>query len=85
MSKIAGVAVRVYSAGTKPGTAVTDLSAQALAEVGIDISGQTPKLIDPQLVRDVDIVVTLGRGAHVELVLAPGSRTGTPTSLRTWH
>jgi protein-tyrosine-phosphatase len=39
MRKIAGDAVWVYSAGTKPGTAVTDLSAQALAEVGIDISG----------------------------------------------
>ena len=33
MSKIAGDTVQVYSAGTKPGTAVNDLSAQALAEV----------------------------------------------------
>ena len=30
MSKIAGDAVRVYSAGTKPGTAVTDLSGSSL-------------------------------------------------------
>jgi hypothetical protein len=42
MSKIAGDTVQVNSAGTKPGTAVNDLSAQALAEVGVDITGNTP-------------------------------------------
>ena len=72
MSKIAGDTVQVYSAGTKPGTAVNDLSAQALAEVGVDITGNTPTLIDPQLVRDVDVVVTLGREARVDPV--PGTR-----------
>ena len=64
--------MQVYSAGTKPGTAINDLSAQALAEVGVDITGNTPTLIDPQLVRDVDLVVTLGREAHVDPV--PGTR-----------
>ena len=72
MSKIAGDTVQVYSAGTRPGTAVNDLSAQALAEVGVDITGNTPTLIDPQLVRDVDVVVTLGREARVDPV--PGTR-----------
>ena len=72
MRKIAGDTVEVYSAGTKPGTAVNELSAQALAEVGVDITGNTPTLIDPQLVRDVDVVVTLGREAHVDPV--PGTR-----------
>ena len=68
MTKIAGDTVQVYSAGTKPGTAVNDLSAQALAEVGVDITGNTPTLIDPQLVRDVDLVVTLGRETNVDPV-----------------
>ena len=68
MRKIAGDAVQVHSAGTQPGTTINDLSAESLAEVGIDISDQTPKPIDPQLLRDVDIVVTLGREAHVEPV-----------------
>ena len=54
-----------------PITFVNDL-AQALAEVGVDITGNTPTLIDPQLVRDVDVVVTLGREAHVGSV--PGTR-----------
>jgi arsenate-mycothiol transferase len=72
MRKIAGDTVQVYSAGTKPGAAVNDLSAQALAEVGVDITGNTPTLIDPHLVRDVDVVVTLGREARVDPV--PGTR-----------
>ena len=72
MSKIAGDTVQVYSAGTKPGTAINDLSAQALAEVGVDITGNTPTLVDPNLVRDVDLVVTLGREANVDPV--PGTR-----------
>jgi arsenate-mycothiol transferase len=68
MRKIAVDAVHVYSAGTSPGTAFNDHSAQSLAEVGVDISDQTPQPVDPQLLRDVDIVVTLGREAHVEPV-----------------
>ena len=68
MRKVAGDSVDVYSAGTTPGTAVNTLSAQSLAELGIDITDQSPKLIDPQVVRDVDVVVTLGREAHVQPV-----------------
>ncbi|MBV6761405.1 arsenate-mycothiol transferase ArsC [Rhodococcus opacus] len=68
MRKAAGESVDVYSAGTKPGTAVNALSAESLLEVGVDITGETPTLIDPQLVRDVDLVVTLGREAHVDPV-----------------
>ena len=68
MRKAAGDAVEVYSAGTKPGNSVNALSAESLLEVGVDITGETPKLIDPQLVRDVDVVVILGREAYVDPV-----------------
>lgn len=64
--------VEVFSTGTKPGTAVNALSAEVLQEVGVDVTGETPKLVDPQLVRDVDLVVTLGREARVDHV--PGTR-----------
>lgn len=66
MRKIAGDTVQVYSAGIRPADAINDLSAQTLAEVEVDISGETPKPIDPQLLRDVDVVVILGREARVE-------------------
>ena len=40
-SRTAANIVHVHSVGTKPSTAVNDLSAQALAEVGVDITGNT--------------------------------------------
>ena len=72
MRRLAGDTVNVHSAGTKPGSAVNELSAQALLEVGVDISGEQPKLVDLELARDVDLVVTLGREAHLDAL--PGTR-----------
>src|SRR6185312_16087417 len=72
ISKIGGDTVEVYSAGTNPGAEINALSAEALREVGVDITANTPKPIDPQLIREVDVVVTLGRDARVPS--DPGSR-----------
>jgi len=72
MHQLAGDTVTVHSAGTNPGSAVNDLSAKALLEVGVDIAGTQPKLIDYQLARDVDLVVTLGREAQLDPL--PGTR-----------
>jgi len=71
MRKLAGDSVSVYSAGTKPGDSVNALSAAALAEVGVDISDETPKPIDQGLLHSVDFVITLGREARVEPVPGP--------------
>ena len=71
MRHLAGGRVEVHSAGTKPGTSVNTLSAQSLSEIGIDITGESPKPIDPQLVADVDVVVILGREAQLDPV--PGT------------
>ena len=64
MRKAAGGRVIAHSAGTDPGAQINALSAEALAEVGVDITGETPRPIDPDLLRTVDVVVTLGREAH---------------------
>jgi len=64
----AGDQIDVHSAGTRPGTKINDLSAAALAEVGVDITGEQPKPITEHAVRTADLVVTLGREAHVEPV-----------------
>src|SRR5690349_20751191 len=66
MRATAGPDIAVHSAGTDPGTSINALSAQSLAEVGVDISGESPKPIYPRLLRSVDLVVTLGREATVE-------------------
>ncbi|KKE98359.1 low molecular weight phosphatase family protein [Mycolicibacterium obuense] len=72
MRKLAGDRIDVYSAGTAPGSAINALSAQSLLEVGVDITGEQPKPIDPALLREVDLVVTLGREARVDV--PPGTR-----------
>ncbi|MBF6253934.1 low molecular weight phosphatase family protein [Nocardia farcinica] len=68
MRAAAGNQVEVHSAGTRPGTAINALSAESLREVGVDISGETPKPIDPALLASVDLVITLGREAHIDPV-----------------
>ncbi|MCO1656325.1 arsenate-mycothiol transferase ArsC [Pseudonocardia humida] len=66
MRAAAGTEVEVHSAGTDPGPSINALSARSLAEVGVDISAESPKPIDPKLLRSVDLVVTLGGEATVD-------------------
>ncbi|ABK65363.1 low molecular weight phosphatase family protein [Mycobacterium avium subsp. hominissuis] len=66
MRKVAGDTVDVFSAGTRPGDALNALSAESLAEVGVDISAEHPKPIDRDVLAHVDRVVVLGREAQVE-------------------
>jgi arsenate-mycothiol transferase len=72
MRKAAAGRVVAHSAGTDPGAKVNALSAEVLAEVGVDITGETPKPIDPELLRTVDVVVTLGREAQVDVPAGVG-------------
>ncbi|MGN2642233.1 low molecular weight phosphatase family protein [Nocardia takedensis] len=66
MRKAAGDRVEVHSAGTRPGAELNELSMQSLREVGVDPGPEQPKPIDARLLRAVDLVVTLGREAHID-------------------
>lgn len=79
MRQLAGDRVEVHSAGTRPGSTVNALSAEAVAELGADMSGETPTAIDPDLLRRVDRVVVLGDEAVVEY---DDDNVGT---IETWH
>ena len=79
MEARAGEAVEVHSAGLRPGNAVNALSAEAIAEVGADMSAGHPKPVDAELLGRVDRVVVLGDEAVVEPV--PGMRG----SITTWR
>jgi len=70
MRQVAGDRIAVHSAGTEPGRELNALSVQVLAEVGASTVGEYPKPIDPQLLRQVDLVVTLGREAQVGAAVA---------------
>ncbi|WP_160666981.1 arsenate-mycothiol transferase ArsC [Pseudarthrobacter sp. ATCC 49987] len=66
MNQLAGGAVTVYSAGTKPGKSLNPQSVDALAELGIDITGEHPKPVTDDVLNAVDAVIVLGNEAKVE-------------------
>jgi arsenate reductase (thioredoxin) len=53
---------RALSAGTKPGPAVHPEVAQAMREIGIDLSSATPRLLTDDLARQVNMLITMGCG-----------------------
>jgi arsenate reductase (thioredoxin) len=54
--------VEVRSAGSAPAATVNPAAVQAMAEVGIDIANETPKILTDQAVRESDVVITMGCG-----------------------
>ena len=69
---LAGEAVEVRSAGSAPGHQVNPAAVAAMAEVGIDISGQRPKVLTPDAVESSDVVITMGCGDACPIF--PGKR-----------
>jgi arsenate reductase (thioredoxin) len=54
--------VEVRSAGSEPAGQVNPAAVQAMAEVGIDIAAEKPKILTDQAVRESDVVITMGCG-----------------------
>ena len=54
--------VEVRSAGSEPAEQVNPAAVQAMAEVGIDIAAETPKILTDTAVRESDVVITMGCG-----------------------
>mgnify|MGYP001041619223 CR=1 FL=1 len=72
MRLLAGGPVEVRSAGTEPDARVHDVSAEAAAELGADLSDQVPTRLHTAMLIDADRVVILGNEAKVASV--PGMR-----------
>lgn len=62
LAHLGGGAVEVRSAGSQPAERVNPAAVAAMAEVGIDIAGQTPKVLTNEAVEVSDVVVTMGCG-----------------------
>ncbi len=62
LSHLAGDAIEVRSAGSAPAEAINSAAVEAMAEVGIDISEQSPKILTPDTVESSDVVITMGCG-----------------------
>jgi len=62
LAHLGGGQVEVRSAGSLPGEQVNPSAVEAMAEVGIDISAQTPKVLTHDAVQASDVVITMGCG-----------------------
>ena len=54
--------VEVRSAGSEPANQVNPAAVAAMAEVGIDIAAQQPKILTTEAVKASDVVITMGCG-----------------------
>jgi len=60
--KLAGDRAIAWSGGSEPGTSLNKYSVEAMAEIGIDITGEFPKPWTEETLRAADVIVTMGCG-----------------------
>jgi protein-tyrosine-phosphatase len=68
----AGGRVGVHSAGSVPGETLNPAVVTAMAELGLDISSETPKRLTDEIALRADVIVTMGCGD--ECPAYPGKR-----------
>jgi protein-tyrosine-phosphatase len=62
MSTLSGGKVEVLSAGSAPKDSINPIAVEAMAEVGIDIANNVPKILTAEAVQQSDVVITMGCG-----------------------
>jgi arsenate reductase len=62
LQSLAGDRIQVLSAGTQPKDQVNPSAIEAMAEEGIDIANNVPKVLSDETVKDSDYVITMGCG-----------------------
>jgi arsenate reductase (thioredoxin) len=72
LERKAGGRVRVISAGSEPANSLNPAVVEAMEELGIDISAERPKKLDEGMVRESDVVITMGCGDACPIY--PGKR-----------
>ncbi|MEV6273356.1 arsenate reductase ArsC [Kribbella sp. NPDC051936] len=59
---LAGGSVEVRSAGSAPRDQINPIAVEAMREVGIDITGNVPQLLEYDTAKTSDVIVTMGCG-----------------------
>lgn len=72
MRELGGDRVEVLSAGSAPKDSINPNAVKAMAEIGIDIANQQPKVLITEAVLESDVVITMGCGDACPLY--PGKR-----------
>ena len=62
LTRYAAGRISVRSAGSTPAAEVNPHVAEAMAEIGVDITGETPKRLTDVAVKASDVVITMGCG-----------------------
>ncbi len=62
MRELGGDRVEVLSAGSAPKDSINPIAVEAMAELGIDIANQQPKVLTTEAVIESDAVITMGCG-----------------------
>ncbi|WP_280499701.1 arsenate reductase ArsC, partial [Nocardia farcinica] len=71
-TQLAGDRAVAWSGGSEPGDEINPAAIAALAEVGIDITGEFPKPWTEEIIQAADVVITMGCGDACPLY--PGRR-----------
>jgi len=72
LQALAGDRIEVLSAGSEPKDRINAVAVEAMREEGIDIAGNTPKLLTVDAVKESDVVITMGCGDACPIF--PGKR-----------
>ena len=72
LGHLSGGRVEVRSAGSAPADRVNPAAVEAMAEEGIDLTAETPKVLTTEAVEQSDVVVTMGCGDSCPIL--PGKR-----------
>jgi arsenate reductase (thioredoxin) len=69
---LAGQQAVAWSGGSEPGDQINPVAVAAMAEIGIDITGEYPKPWTDEIVQAADVVITMGCGDACPIF--PGKR-----------
>jgi protein-tyrosine-phosphatase len=62
LRSLAGDRIEVRSAGSMPAEQLNPVAVEAMAELGIDIAAEAPKVLTTEAVQESDVVITMGCG-----------------------
>jgi arsenate reductase (thioredoxin) len=72
LQRMAQGRVRVISAGSEPADELNPAVVEAMSEIGIDVAMERPKKLENEMVRESDVVITMGCGDACPIY--PGKR-----------
>lgn len=72
LRQLSGGSIEVLSAGSEPAHQINPMAVAAMAEEGIDISTEQPKILTTDSVKESDVVITMGCGDACPIF--PGKR-----------